>query len=317
MSGGVESAIEGFLEYKRALGRRYGSEERELRLLARYAAEQRISCLGELTPALLDDFLASRPRSRPRSFNHLLGVVRSLLGWAVTQELLGTSPLQARPRRVTSTRMPFLFGPSQARQLLDAAAALPDNPRAPDRGLTYHAIFALCYGLGLRAGEACGLCLGDIDTGRQLLAVRGGKFGKSRLVPHGPRIGELLACVTERRTGNAGAPLFSFDGRRSVHPGSASQTFHRLVTELAFPVPDGVCPPVLHSLRHSFAVGCLLRWYREGADPQSRLYRLSTFMGHVDPLSTAVYLTITPQLLAEASQRFEAFAGLEWPEGNP
>jgi hypothetical protein len=51
-----------------------------------------------------------------------------------------------------------------------------------------------------------------------------------------------------------------------------------------------------------------LRWYREGVDPQARLYRLSTFMGHVSPVSTAVYLTITPQLLAEAGRRFEAFA---------
>ena len=25
---------------------------------------------------------------------------------------------------------------------------------------------------------------------------------------------------------------------------------------------------------------CLLRWYREGADPQQQLFRLSTFMGH-------------------------------------
>jgi hypothetical protein len=31
-------------------------------------------------------------------------------------------------------------------------------------------------------------------------------------------------------------------------------------------------------------------------------------MGHVDPSSTAVYLTITPQLLTEANRRFEAFA---------
>ena len=138
---------------------------------------------------------------------------------------------------------------------------------------------------------------------------------KTRLVPHGPRIGELLADLAERRAGNAEAPLFTFDGRRSVHPGSASQTFHRLVTEFSFPVPDGVSPPVLHCLRHSFAVGCLVRWYREGTDPQSRLYRLSTFMGHVDPVSTAVYLTITPQLLAEASKRFEAFAGPGLPEG--
>jgi hypothetical protein len=52
----------------------------------------------------------------------------------------------------------------------------------------------------------------------------------------------------------------------------------------------------------------LLRWYREGLDPAARLFQLSTFMGHVSPLSTAVYLTITPHLLEEANRRFETFA---------
>lgn len=56
--------------------------------------------------------------------------------------------------------------------------------------MTYRGIFGLCYGLGLRAGEACGLRLRDVDPQRRLLEVRGGKFGKIRLVPHGPRIGE-------------------------------------------------------------------------------------------------------------------------------
>jgi hypothetical protein len=40
-------------------------------------------------------------------------------------------------------------------------------------------------------------------------------------------------------------------------------------------------------------------------------------MGHVDPGSTAVYLTITTGLLAEASLRFEAFAGPAWLEAAP
>ena len=102
-----------------------------------------------------------------------------------------------------------------------------------------------------------------------------------------------------------------------MNRGSATQTFHRLVVELDFPVPDGVAPPHLHCLRHSFAVGCLLRWYREGLDPSTRLYQLSTFMGHVDPASTAIYLTITPQLLAEANRRFEAFAEPAWSQAKP
>jgi len=318
MTETIASAAERFIAHKRAHGRKYNSEARELVLLVRFATEHQVSCLDGLTPALLEDFLASRPRPHPRGFNHLPGVVRCLLDWAVTWGLLEASPLQARRHRVTEQRIPFLFDPVQARHLLDAAAALPDDPRAPARGPTYHAIFALCYGLGLRAGEACGLRLGDVDADRSLLIVRGGKFGKSRLVPHGPRVGALASNHVARRVGataiDAQAPLFTFDGRRPVHPGTASQTFHHLVAALELPVPDGVCPPRLHDLRHSFAVGCLLRWYREGVDPSARLGQLSTFMGHVEPRSTSVYLTMTPQLLAEASRRFEAFAAPAWTQ---
>jgi integrase len=243
-------------------------------------------------------------------------ILGGFFDWAVSQQRLPASPLRKVHRRETDLRAPFLFDGAQARQLLHAAQALPDNARARGRGATYHGIFTLCYGLGRRAGEACGLLVGDVETSRQLLVVRGGKFGKSRLVPHGPRIGELLARQVERGGGDAHVPLFSFDGRRSVHPCSASQVFHRLVTTLGISAPQGVSSPVLHSLRHSFAVGCLLRWYREGVDPQSRLFRLSTFMGHVSPESTAVYLTITPQLLTEANRRFEAFAEAVFSEGS-
>jgi len=35
-------------------------------------------------------------------------------------------------------------------------------------------------------------------------------------------------------------------------------------------------------------------------------------MGHVDPVSTQVYLTITPALLEQASLRFEALARPAW-----
>jgi integrase len=321
MTATVESAVTGFLAHKRAVGRKYHSEEAELALLVRFARDHGAGRLEDLTPALIDDFLASRPRARPRSFNHLRGVVSGLLQWAVTGELIPASPMQARRRRAGPAPVPFLFDVAQARRLLDAAGALPDNPKAAHRGQTYRTIFALCYGLGLRAGEACGLRLGDIDPDRQLLIVRGGKFGKSRLVPHGPRIGQLVTEQARRRAGGAGldtqAPLFTFNGRTPINPCTASQVFHHLVPELGLTVPDGVCPPRLHSLRHSFAVACLLRWYREGADPAGQLFRLSTFMGHVSPVSTAVYLTITDELKDEASRRFEAFAAPAWEKAGP
>ncbi|MGH9007953.1 MAG: tyrosine-type recombinase/integrase [Acidimicrobiales bacterium] len=316
MNDNLATVVADFLNHKRALGRKYRSEEATLRLLLAFSREHGVEDLCQLTPSLLDDFVASRPRERARSFNQLIGILGCFLDWSVAQQRLEASPLRATRRRETAQRLPFLFDADQVRQVLEAAAALPDNSRATGRGPTYHCLFALCYGLGLRAGEACGLRIGDVDTDRQLLVVRGGKFGKSRLVPHGPRIAELLSHQVERRAASDDDPLFSFDGRRCMHPCSASQTFHRLVVELAFPVPDGVGTPHLHCLRHSFAVGCLLRWYREGVDPQARLFHLSTFMGHVHPASTAVYLTITPQLLEEANHRFEAFAEVVWSEAK-
>lgn len=79
MAETIAGAVEQLIARKRAHGREYRSEARELALLVRFAAEHPADCLSELTPALLEDFLASRPMPRPRSFNHLLGVVRCLL----------------------------------------------------------------------------------------------------------------------------------------------------------------------------------------------------------------------------------------------
>lgn len=94
-----------------------------------------------------------------------------------------------------------------------------------------------------------------------------------------------------------------------------STTFHKLVPRLDLDIPEGVSPPRLHDLRHSFAVGTLLRWYRSGMDPSARLLQLSTFLGHVSPASTAEYLTITSDLLREAGKRFERFASPLIQEG--
>ena len=42
--------------------------------------------------------------------------------------------------------------------------------------------------------------------------------------------------------------------------------------------------------------------------PPADLFHLATFLGHVHPSSTAVYLMITPELLHEANRRFERLA---------
>ena len=51
----------------------------------------------------------------------------------------------------------------------------------------------------------------------------------------------------------------------------------------------------------------LTSWYRDGADMQRLLPALSTYLGHANLDGTSVYLSMTPELLHEASLRFERY----------
>jgi integrase len=66
--------------------------------------------------------------------------------------------------------------------------------------------------------------------------------------------------------------------------------------------------PRLHDLRHTAAVHRLIAWYRSGEDLQQLLPKLSIYLGHVSLSGTQRYLTLTPELLQQASQRFEHYA---------
>jgi integrase len=312
-SSPVAPYIAAFIRHKRSLNRRYRVEEKALRLFDRHLKEVGVGSIDEINEGIVDAFFLSRPRSRPRSFNHLIGVVGRLFEWMVEHNIIDRSPVTMKPRRRGQPRPPCILRLDDVQRLVNLAGSFQDRNTAPLRGPAYATIFSLLYGLGLRVGEVSRLQWRDVDRSRNILTIRETKFSKSRLVPLGPRLAARLYAFMdmrmERTSGFASdTPVFSFIGGRHLNPGTISQVFHALVPRLDIPIPPGGTPPHVHDLRHSFAVGRLLRWYREGGKPADNLMKLSTFMGHVDPLSTAVYLTITAELMDAAANRFEKFA---------
>ena len=313
--GPLAESIDRYIAHKRSLGKQLAKTEPMLRLLDSYLLAHGIAEIDQITTLCLDDFVMSRPRHTTRSYNLLLGMIRRLFDWMVVHELLRESPFRCKKRRATATRRPFLFNPGQIRSLLDAALKLPDNPRAQNRGDAYRLIFAILYGLGLRVGEVSRLRRHEVDLDRQLMLICQTKFGKDRLVPFGPKMASAIAGFLQREESRFGpipldSPVFSFNKRmrKPIGTNTISSTFRKMLPALNLVIQPGVGSPHLHCLRHSFAVGTLLRWYREGVDPMTRLLDLSTFLGHVSPSSTAVYLTITTELMESASQRFARFA---------
>ena len=105
------------------------------------------------------------------------------------------------------------------------------------------------------------------------------------------------------------APFFVTRTGTAVTRGQAERAFAHLRDIAGIAREEGArYQPRLHDLRHAMAVHRLVAWYREGADVQRRLPHLATYLGHVDVAATQRYLTMTPELLREASQRFERYA---------
>jgi site-specific recombinase XerD len=145
------------------------------------------------------------------------------------------------------------------------------------------------------------------------LRIRETKFFKSRLVPLGKDLTGILTEYVlrrhERHAAPASAPLFCFRDGTPLSQSAARSAFRRLRSSAGVLREGGARrQPRLHDLRHAAAVHRLIAWYRSGADLQELLPKLATYLGHVDLSATQRYLTMTPELLQQASLRFEHYA---------
>ena len=246
-----------------------------------------------------------------RWFNKL-SCLRGLFRYAVSRGYATTAPLPTIMPKRPPAFVPYIYTREEIRRLLQAIAP-PPRGRSLVEPATLRTMILVYYGAGLRRGEAINLTRADVDLSEAVLTIRNTKFGKTRLVPVGPQLTRILVEYDRARP----------KGRPADAPFFATVKGDRLYAELVdsnFRVAHdraGICrtdtrqQPRIHDLRHAFAVHRLTSWYQQGADVQRLLHHLSVYLGHVHLQDTQVYLSMTPELLREASQRFERYAGKE------
>jgi len=293
--------FEGFVAFKRCLGRKYAGLTTLVMLDRHLALENRRS----LTDETLRTFLSAQGQSSGTRKN-IVGQLRQFLIYLQrTGANSNACDLAAALPQVTRLRhRPCILTIEQLSRILLVIRQLPLKSEVDSKAL--YAALHLTYACGLRISEVCNLQIQEVNFEECTLFIRQTKFGKDRLIPFGDRVRlHLTDYLTARAewfgTSESSPWLFVLKlGQR------LSRTKLRVAFNYASRKILGTSQlPRIHDLRHMFAVHRLYKWYLEGADPLQRIVLLSLYMGHVDPEFTQHYLHLSHDLLRVAGRPME------------
>lgn len=301
---GLRKGIRDYLMLRRGLGFKLVKHEAGLEEFASFLERKRST---HITSELALEWATLPAHHQPCQWTARLTIVRGFARyWSALDPVTEVPPLGLLPYRPTRAR-PYFYSNQEIQQLLKAAKTRPSCD--PLRPWTYHCFFGLLAVTGLRLSEAVNLHAGDLDWPGGILTIRGAKFGKSRLVPLHASTCKILADYAERRDRRFGpraeAHFFVNKNGNRLDKGEVHRMFYVLSRQIGLRAAGGGRGPRLHDFRHRFAIETLLRWYRNGEDPQRRLPILSTYLGHAHVTDTYWYLTGTPELLGVAGKRLE------------
>jgi len=275
-----------YLEFERGLSRNTLDAYRsDLLQYGRFLEERQRSAL-DAGPADVSEFLESLAKggSSPATIHRKSACLRSFYRHLRRDGLLETDPTAtlSTPRR--SRKLPQVLTRGEIEKLLS-------QPRGTEpAALRDRALLELMYACGLRASEAIGLELMDVDLHEGVLRARG-KGSKERVVPIGQAALKALRIYLERGRpglvkGGGEAHLFvNFRGNQLTRQGLYKIVRrHALTAGLA----DRMSP---HTLRHTFAThllagGCDLRSVQE-------------MLGHADVSTTQLYTHLSSERLKD------------------
>ncbi|HYN51801.1 MAG TPA: site-specific tyrosine recombinase, partial [Thermoleophilaceae bacterium] len=270
-----------YLEFERGLARNTLEAYRsDLLQYGRFLGEREV-CAVDAGAVDVTDFLTrlatghgeQRPSS-PATIHRKSACLRSFYRHLRREGLRDSDPTATLSAPRKNRKLPHVLTRGEVERLLS-------QPRGTDpHALRDRALLELMYACGLRASEAIGLELNDVDVEERVLRARG-KGSKERLVPIGQAAARAVGLYLERGRaalvkGSAETALFvNFRGGQLTRQGLYKIVRRHAVTA---GLADRMSP---HTLRHTFAThllagGCDLRSVQE-------------MLGHADVSTTQLY----------------------------
>jgi integrase/recombinase XerD len=303
----LHQAADQYVAHKRSLGMHCDTIARILRAFCKAMGSVNV---GEVSEEAVRAFVYG-PGPVTSNLHAKLCVLRGLYRYLLTHGYVTRSPLPTQVPKEPERLIPYIYSQEELQRVLRATDRQWNGCKIETH--TMRTLLLLLYGTGLRISEALRLTMANVDLEQSVLTIRETKFYKTRLVPFGPDLTKALTVylAARRDRGHPAPPeAFLLVTRHSlpISVQLAEDSFKRICEHVGVRRTDGSrFAPRLHDLRHSFAVHRLTACYREGGNVQRLLPQLSTYLGHVHIGCTQRYLTLTPELLGQASQRFEQY----------
>ena len=259
----------------------------DLERFAEFLGGRGVAQWGEVTPALVQSFVAARHRqgTGPRSLQRALSAIRAFFRYGMDYASLPGDPAAGVRAPRAPAKLPDLLE-------VDRVGALLDFEPEDLLGLRDRAMLELMYSCGLRLAEVVGLDLKDLDLRDAMIEVTG-KGGKGRRLPVGRyALDALRGWLARRRelapsgeTALFVSRLGRRISRRSVAVRLAGRALERGLGGRVHP----------HMLRHSFASHLL--------ESSGDLRAVQELLGHSDISTTQVYTHLDFQHLAKVYDR--------------
>ena len=225
-----------------------------------------------------------RPPAAPATLQRKVACLRSFYRHLRRTAVLTDDPTAHLRAPKQGRRLPHVLSRDEVAQLLRQPRGT-EPPALRDR-----ALLETMYACGLRASEAIGLEVGDLDLEEGILRARG-KGSKERLVPIGSEAAQALRIYLER-----GRPRMvgdRWEARLFVNQrgaGLTRQGLYKIVQRHA--ASAGLAAKMSpHTLRHTFATHLLAG----GCDLRS----LQEMLGHADIATTQLYTHLSADRLKD------------------
>jgi integrase/recombinase XerD len=158
------------------------------------------------------------------------------------------------------------------------------------KNMKHKTMLCLIYSAGLRRGELLNLKISDIESDRNLIAIRSGKGMKDRYVPLSNTILTMLRVYYKLYK----PKHYLFEG---VNGGKYSERSIELVLKNAAKQAGFTKPLTLHMLRHSYATHLL--------EQGTNLRMIQEILGHKSPKTTQIYTHVSNESLKKIQSPFD------------